>query len=412
MHRMPRPLLRALPLLALPLLAAPLLGGCQQQQADTEEPALPFVFRSLNLRQQDPQGRPAWQLTSPEARYDLSRKVAQARELRGIIFSNGQPLYRLSATSGTVLNDGALIQLEGEAILERVGPQPVVVRARRVRWYPRQERMELDQRPTATDRDLQITADRALFLLDQDKLELRGSPAFSRRPPQAGPKPQAPADRAADAIVITASRADWFPTSGKLEAPGPVRAERRLGGGQPPQVLTSPFLGGNTLEQRLVLQGPVRFLDPAAKAQMVGGETVIELGRQAVLSQQPFTGSIDKLQLAGAGFELLNDQTLAVIPSGCVLNQPGETLTAQRCQWNWTTQAIEARQNVVLRRQANEQVTRASQLDGRLGADGLAVFTSPQGRVKTRVRVPGGSQGSGPTAPRSQPGAARPPIGL
>ena len=113
------------------------------------------------------------------------------------------------------------------------------------------------------------------------------------------------------------------------------------------------------------------------------------------------------MQLAGNGFELLNGQTLAVITPGCVLRQPGETLTASRCQWNWTTQAIEARGGVVLQRQANEQITRARRLDGRMGADGLAVFTSPGSRVNTRVRLPQQTKASSP-----KPQGSRAPIGL
>lgn len=379
------------------------LAGCQQRLSQ-EEPAIPFVFRSLNLRQQDSQGRPAWQLTSPEARYDLSRKVAQARQLHGTIYSGGKPLYRLTATSGTVLNDGALIQLEGLATLERLGPQPVVVRARRVRWFPRQERMELDQRPTATDRDLQISADRALFLINKDKLELRGSPELTRRmqaAPGAGPQPAE--------IVLKVASADWFPRTGNLIAPGPVRAVRRQGGGKPPQTLTSPFLRGNSVQQQLVLQAPVRFNDPAAKAQLLGGDTMIELTRQAVVSRQAFSGAIDQLQLAGAGFELLTGATLAVIAPGCVLRQPGDTLTASRCEWNWSTQAIQARGGVVLQRKAHGQITRARRLDGRMGPDGLAVFSSPGGRVNTQVRVPAG----GPRTPgKPAPPPSRSPIGL
>lgn len=380
-----------------PALLLPLLAGCEQRVA-REEPTAPFVFRSLNLRQQDPQGRPAWQLTSPEARYDLSRKVAQAQELRGTIFSGGKPLYRLSATSGTVLNDGALIQLEGMATLERLGSQPVVVRARRVRWYPRQARMVLDQRPIATDRDLQISADRAVFRIDQDKLELRGAPAFTRR--------TAAAPASAE-IVLTASSIDWYPTSGNLIAPGPIRAVRRLAAGKAPQTLTAPSLRGNTLQQNLVLQAPVRFSDPAAKAVLQGGETTIELTRQVVTSRYAFTGAIDKLKLAGHGFELLNRQKLAVITSACRLQQPGETLTARRCQWNWSNQAIESRGGVVLRRQANDQITRARRLVGRIGTNGLAVFTSPGSRVETRLRLPSGAQGQGSNAQ-----ADRPPIAL
>ncbi|MFM7266846.1 MAG: hypothetical protein ACKOZW_14910, partial [Cyanobium sp.] len=60
-----------LPLVLVAVLALPSLAGCVRRPAPREEGSLPFVFRSLNLRQQDRQGRPAWELTSPEARYDL-----------------------------------------------------------------------------------------------------------------------------------------------------------------------------------------------------------------------------------------------------------------------------------------------------------------------------------------------------
>ena len=108
----------ALPLGALAL--ASLLVGCQGQKTP-EPPAQPFVFRSLNLKQHNLLGQPTWTLTSPEARYDLGRRVAQASNLKGTLFTNGTPRYRLSATSATVLNDGELIQLEGDLVIQRLG---------------------------------------------------------------------------------------------------------------------------------------------------------------------------------------------------------------------------------------------------------------------------------------------------
>ena len=355
------------------------LGGCSGRP-EPEEAVQPFVFKAMNLRQQDGQGRPAWQITSPEARYDSSRRVAQARDIKGTIYAAGKPLYRLTATSGIVLNDGELIQLEGRASLARLGPQPLRVETRRLRWYPRQQRIELDLRPRASQAELELNADRAVILLDRDKLELRGNPLLLRRP---GPqKPQSAP------LELRVAEADWWLNSGQLRAPGPVRAQRQLAAGQPPQTLTSPLLQGNTVSQQLVLQAPVRFGDPQHKAILLAGETEIDLRRQLVHSSRPFRGRVDQLQLAGEGFELRNEQTLAVIDRGCELDQPGEQLRSQRCQWNWTTQAIEASGQVSLRRQANNQLTRAEQLNGQLGADGLAVFTSPASRVHTQLQLP------------------------
>ena len=355
------------------------LGGCSGRP-EPEEAVQPFVFKAMNLRQQDGQGRPAWQITSPEARYDSSRRVAQARDIKGTIYAAGKPLYRLTATSGIVLNDGELIQLEGRASLARLGPQPLRVETRRLRWYPRQQRIELDLRPRASQAELELNADRAVILLDRDKLELRGNPLLLRRP---GPKKPQSAP-----LELRVAEADWWLNSGQLRAPGPVRAQRQLAAGQPPQTLTSPLLQGNTVSQQLVLQAPVRFGDPQHKAILLAGETEIDLRRQLVHSSRPFRGRVDQLQLAGEGFELRNEQTLAVIYRGCELDQPGEQLRSQRCQWNWTTQAIEASGQVSLRRRANNQLTRAEQLNGQLGADGLAVFTSPASRVHTQLQLP------------------------
>ena len=129
------------PVLALSLAAVAslpvLLVGCGTQ-VSKEEPAQPFVFRSLNLRQKDSSGLPLWELTSPEVRYDLGRRVAQARDLRGTIYAKGQALYRITASSGTVINDGEVVQLEGPTRLQRLGPKPFVVTSTRVRWYPKQ----------------------------------------------------------------------------------------------------------------------------------------------------------------------------------------------------------------------------------------------------------------------------------
>ena len=394
--------------LLLPLAA---LVGCSQRVSE-QESVQPFVFRSLNLRQQDSQGRLAWTLSSPEARYDLSRRLAQARGLQGVIYRAGQPAYALRANSGTVLNDGEVIQLEGEASLEQLGGQPVLIRAQRVRWLPRRGLMDLDLQPEALDRQLRLTAQRARFLIPTDKLELRGSPTLERysKPVVRSRGTAALAKGPVPEIVLVATRADWFPRSGALQAAGPIRSQRRGGQGQPPQTLTSPSLSGNTLRQQLSLSAPVRFRDPGRQAWMEAGITEILLASRQVESAAPFQGQVGRLQVRGQGFRLLLDQQTAVVTAGCRLQQPGESLQAERCRWNWQSQAVRALGDVQLRRQANQQLTRSDRLDGRLGSDGLAVFTSPGGgRVNTQVVVPPARRDQ---QPDRQPNQRRSPIAL
>ncbi len=384
-HRRVRPLPGLLSALAL----LPLAVACQRRTPPQEEGTLPFVFRSLNLRQQDLKGRPAWELTSPEARYDLRRRVAQALRPSGVIYKDGQPLYRLSATSGTVLDDGAVILLEGAIRVEQIKPQPVLIRASRVRWIPARQLMEIDRHPEAFDAQGRLVARRARFLLDRNQLELRGTPQlqrYSRRFDPFNPTP-----RGRPELVVTVSRADWEPGTGWLEARGPVRAVRRPPGvspERPPQILNALLLEGNTVSQEFNLKGPVQLRDPAEDIRFAGTDLRLQVKEQRLRSEKPFTASRGSTIARGDSLLVRGRDDTVEIPSGCWLEQPGESLRARRCSWNWRTQAIEAEGGVALERRVNRQSVRAETLEGSLGPEGQLQLSSPGGRVVSRFQVP------------------------
>lgn len=376
--------------LAALLLALPLVG-CQQRPSPPTAETPPFVFRQLQLRQRDPQGRLAWELSSPEARYDLSRKLARTRHLQGLIYAKGQRVYRLSASRGVVLNDGDVVLLEGPLRLERLGKDPLVVSALRLRWYPRRGWMELDRQLVASQKQLRFTAQRARFDVRRDRLDLEGQPRL--------------VDQGQPRVEITLKHVRWWAKSGELQGDGPVRGWRvSSDGGR--QELFSPSLGGNSERQELVLHAPVRLLDAGQKAQVRAGLTKILVAQRIVSSDQPFQGSRGPARVSGGAFQLLSSSTTVVLPRGCDLRQAGDQLTADRCSWNWTTEAIQATGRVILRRPSQGLITRAQQLDGRVGADGMVVLRQPAGSVSTTVRIP-----AKPRAGR-RPTPARPPIQL
>ena len=92
-----------------------------------------------------------------------------------------------------------------------------------------------------------------------------------------------------------------------------------------------------------------------------------------------------------------------LVPSACTLNQPGEQLTADRCLWNWTSGRFDAEGSVVLRRTAYKQITRSSRLQGEIGKDGTAVFTSPGARVNSQFTLPPKGAKGASTKPAKPP---------
>ncbi len=400
---------------ALAPLALVSLASCVQPPPKKQAPE-PFVFRSLNLRQQNAKGEPAWELTSPEARYDIERRLAQARNLQGVTYLRGKPHYRVSARVGTVLNDGELIQLEGDVRITLLGKDPVLIRSQQVRWLPRQELMVMDAKAVATDRLSRLTANKARFLLQQDRLELRGQPQLERWDPSrtkaasdrgtaaaattaatASPTTE-PAPRPAAQEILTVRRADWSPGSGLLQAAGPVRGRRSDG-----QVITASALEGNLRQGFVDLLAPVRVSDPGRKGWLEAERSRWDLAGQTLRTATPFRGQLDKLALQGNALDIDLQRELVVVPAGCDLQQPGESLRAQTCRWNWSTGRFEAVGDVVLNRSAYKQVTRAARLDGAIGKQGQAVFTTPGGRVNSQLTLPppgaGGTKARKPAAP-------------
>lgn len=369
-------------------LLLPACGG-KPLNRPPEASAPPFVFRSLDLRQQDLLGRPTWSLISPEARYDMRRRVAQAETPRGMIFRDGKPVYRLSATSGTVLNDGEVVLLEGRIRIEQLGPRPILIRAERARWFPERKLMEIDRRPEALDASNRLTANRASFELASNRLSLRDSPRlqhWNRRF-----EPFQSVDRGRPEVVLRVREADWYPLNGTLQTRGPVRARRRVPGrseSQPRQLLTASGLDGNTSTQEYWLRAPVRFQDAAEATDLQAGDVRLDLRERRATSGTPFQGRHRALRVSGQGFRVQEDQKWVTIPAGCQLFQSGDALQARQCSWNWGTQAVQAEGGVELRRPANQQISRGERLSGRLGPAGEITLTSPGGRVFSRFQVP------------------------
>ncbi len=367
------------------LLVAGCRGASRQPGSPSEEQATPFVFQALNLSQRDASGRVLWRVRSPEARYDLSRRMALASGIQGEINQQGQLLYRLSAPLGTVLNDGEVIQLEGPILIERRGAQPVTIRASRMRWYPRQQRIQLDRQAEAEDPTLRLRAQQATLLLDRDLLQLRGEPQInSRQPLTAGTGP----------LQLRVQALDWSPGRGDLRASGQAVASQEAGSG-PPRTLRAAGLHGNTLRQSLVLEGPVRLDMPDRRAWLQAGTSVLDFATSRLTSGTAFSAAVASLRIQGRALQLDLGQENASILQGCRLVQPDAQLTASRCSWNWRNDRVLATGGVVLERSDSRQTTRASQLNGRLGPSGSLQFSSPGSRVRSTLILPPGSAQAG-----------------
>lgn len=380
--------------LSLPIGLA-LLAGCTGAGPDPTAQAPPFVFRALKLEQKNKEGLMDWSLNSPEARYELSRRLVRARQPVGVLFRNGKPSFRVESRLALVVNDGEQILLEGDVRLQQLKGSKLLIQGDRLRWHPEQGLLVIEQRPRAKDRDATISASQALLQQRTNDLTLKGVVQLERW--------QQDAESTRPETTLRTGLAEWNLDTGLLAARGPVLGQRLDEEGTVLEQLQGSALRGNTRVGDLTVIAPVTVQIPRQQGTLKAQDTTWNFRNQTVRSDQPFEADLDQSTIDGSGFHVDLDNTTVDITGDCRIEQPGELLQSKRCVWNWSTEEVLAEGDVQLRRDANDQLTRAARLEGQVGEQGQITFTAPGGRVESQLRF--SSDGPDQDLNRQQPAA-------
>ena len=353
------------------LVASALLTACTTRRPITVEPTPSFVFRSLDLSQRTDDGNRDWDLTSPEARYDLSSRTIRARRPEGVLYRDDQPHYRITADLATVLRDGELVVLEGSVQLRQLNQRGLTIEGDNLIWTPSQSRMVINQRPTANDGQTQIRSRELAFQQDTEVLVFSGPTQLNRVD-----------ETSAASTVVRGGSGTWNLKSGLMQAPGPVEAVRSDG-----RTLNASGLDGNTRKGYLDLQQPVTLVLENERGRITAGRTRWLFAAKQLQSDQPLQADLKNSKVQGGGFKLDESTGTVIISRDCRVEQQSETLTARRCAWNWRSERVVADGDVVLQRTKPEQITRASRMEAKLSDDGEIRFGQSGARVESRIKL-------------------------
>ena len=353
------------------LVASALLTACTTRRPITVEPTPSFVFRSLDLSQRTDDGNRDWDLTSPEARYDLSSRTIRARRPEGVLYRDDQPHYRITADLATVLRDGELVVLEGSVQLRQLNQRGLTIKGDNLIWTPSQSRMVINQRPTANDGQTQIRSRELAFQQDTEVLVFSGPTQLNRVD-----------ETSAASTVVRGGSGTWNLKSGLMQAPGPVEAVRSDG-----RTLNASGLDGNTRKGYLDLQQPVMLVLESERGRITAGRTRWLFSAKQLQSDQPVQADLKNSKVQGGGFKLDESTGTVIISRDCRVEQKSETLTARRCAWNWRSERVVADGDVVLQRTKPAQITRASRMEAKLSDDGEIRFGQSGARVESRIKL-------------------------
>ena len=356
----------------------------------------PFVFRKLELEQKKADGELDWKLSSPEARYELLRRLVRAKQPIGILYNNNKPSFQVRADFAVVVNDGEQIMLEGDVQLQQMNGNKILIKGDRLRWIPELSRLVMEQNPKAFDDQSRISATVAILQQDTNQLTLTGPVQLDRWKDKFAFKNQPD-------TAIRTGQASWNLDSGSLKAAGPVLGQRRDQEGVVLEQLDGQQLIGNTKQGVITVKAPVIVTMPQNKGLLQARDTSWDFRQQTLSSKEPFQGLIRQTQINGESFFVELAENSVRIPAGCRIQQPGEQLQARECSWNWSTDEVMATGGVRLQRDQNKQITEAETLEGTVGEEGSLLFSAPGQKVRSQVVIDQDIKDPTPRPKRSQP---------
>ena len=381
-----------------PVILSVLVLGCASSTENRSKTAapLPFVFRKLELEQKKSSGDIDWKLSSPEARYELTRRLVRAKRPVGVLYSKNKPSFAIKADFAVVINDGEQIMLEGDVQLQQINGQKILIKGERLRWEPELSRLIMEQQPRAFDDRSRITATLAILQQDTNSLTLSGPVQLDRWQGKLAltVKPD---------TAVRTGQATWNLENGSLKANGPVLGQRRDQEGVVLEQLEGRELTGNTQKGLITVKSPVIVTMPKNKGLLRAKDTSWNFRKQTLSSNDPFEGLINQTQINGESFLAELNQSTVVIPEGCRIQQPGERLQARQCRWNWETDEVLATGRVRVERESNNQITEAETLSGSVGDEGSLTFTAPGNKVRSQVTIEEETNDRDPNTKTSQP---------
>ena len=334
----------------------------------------PFVFRSLDLKQRRPDGVRDWELTSPEARYNTAARTVRARIPKGILYFEDKPSFMISAEHATVLNDGELVVLEGAVRLKRLGAEPLLIQGDRLIWRPALSTMEINQRPSALNRNSRIISRSLIFQQESGQLLFNGFTKLSQwqNTYNSTINPQ---------TVITAGNSRWNLNSGIIAAVGPVVVSQMDG-----RQLKAASIQGNTKQNFIDLKAPVQLKLEEDDAVVDAGETRWYFERDQLSSKAPVSASLPKSDVRGVGFVIDIPSHTFTISNSCQVKQSDKNLRAQSCTWNWRDDLLTAAGNTNSKESNAGQIKRAEQMEAGFNSNGSIQFSPSRNRVKTQIK--------------------------
>jgi LPS export ABC transporter protein LptC len=356
------------------------LGACQPPEPPnippTNNPKIEdnsrLTLNNATLEQANPTGQPLWKIQVKKATYSQDQKIARLEKVKGNIYQDGKVVLQVTADRGEVYKEGQEVLLQQNIIA--IDPRnQAVIRAKEVRWQPKEGILIVRKDLKGEHLQLEATATEGRYDTKQQKLELSGKVIAIAKDPR---------------IRLITDRLTWEIPKKVILTDRPVTFDRYEGKTVSDRVTAT---GGRwEMDNRLVLlQDNIEYRSIDPPLQIAGQQVRWNYRDRTIASDRPveLLHSEDNITLTGNRVFADLGQRIARLEGGVKgLNQKtGAILYSQVLTWKIREKLVEATGNVSYDQPEPKFNVTGERAIGNLAENNVVVSSRSGDRVVTEI---------------------------
>ena len=215
-----------------------LFSGCNSISSNySNQPE--YEFSQLDLTRNKANGETAWQIKSPEARFEKDNQLIRAKKTSLNIYSINKQKFNIKADSLTSMNNVNFVLLEGNVKLTQLNNEGTLITGDSLQWDVNQNIITIDQNPLVFSSNSSVKSNKIVFSVATSVIDFVGKTKFLITSDEI-------INRTKDKLVIHSVDTKWNIDTGELYSSNKVFGNRITNKKEPSFSFTGNSLRGNT----------------------------------------------------------------------------------------------------------------------------------------------------------------------
>lgn len=302
-----------------------------------------LVLNNAILEQSNQQTGTIWKIKAANIVYSEDKKTATLDKVVGNLIKNGKIIFKISADTGKVKDNGNVIILN-EQIIASDPRNNIVIESNDIEWRPQENLVLIKDNFTATHPNLEVTAAEGKYFTNIESLEIQGKVTATSKNPT---------------LQLTSDRLVWKIPQAQIKSPNAIEIVRFDQDQKVTDKLVSDRAEVNLATYTATLNNNIELVSLQPNLQIATDSLTWNYQGRVGNAKKPIQ-ILDRdrnLSFTGNQGEVNLQQQIAKLTNGVqgINQQKASELYANQLTWKLDTKKIEAIGNVIYE-QADPQV--------------------------------------------------------